>query len=200
MLFGWSQSKVNKQYLVTFHCTNFITCDLPCSIHGNICKHAIKVGWLCSGSMDSNQLQNHQSTTESYNDPPEISIEAISDLLEDAMDSRNVDVNVEEIEMAKEDLFGYLDLVRNSPPATLTKIEQLIALVKKLLDHANNIHIMDYEFKCGLGAFELSLKRKKSFLSPKKRRKRRQQNEIFEIDLNIMEDEDEPFEFEQLNK
>ena len=101
-----------------------------------------------SGSMASNQLKNHQSTTESYNDPLEISIETVSDLLEDAMDSRNVDVNVEEIKMAKEELFGYLDLVRNSPLATLTKIEQLIALVKKLLDDANNIHIMDYEFKC----------------------------------------------------
>ena len=89
------------------------------------------------------------------------------------MDSRNVDVNVEEIEMVKEELFGYLDLVRNSPPATLTKTEQLIVLVKKMLDDANNIHIMDYEFMCELGDFESSLKRKKSFLSPKKRRKTR---------------------------
>ena len=92
------------------------------------------------------------------------------------MDSHNVDVNVEQIEMAKEELCGYLDLVQNSPLATLTKIEQLISLFKKLLDDANNLHIIDYEFTCGLGAFELSLKRKKSFLSPKKRRKGRQQN------------------------
>ena len=123
----------------------------------------------------------------------------MSDLGEDentyAMDSHNVDVNVEQIEMTKEELFGYLDLVRNTP-ATLTKIEQLISLAKKLLDDANNLHIMDYEFTCGLGAFELCLKRKKSFLSPKKRRKRRQQNAILEIDLNILADEDEPFEFE----
>ena len=75
-----SQSKVNKKYLITCHRTNFITCDFPWSICGNICKHAIKVGWLCSGSMASNQLQNHQSTIKSYNDPPEINIEAISDL------------------------------------------------------------------------------------------------------------------------
>ena len=98
-----SQSTVNKKYLVTCHRTNFITCDYLRSIHGNICKHAIKVGWLCSGSMASNQLQNHKSTTESNNDPPEINIEAIFDLPEDeniiSMDSHNVDVNVEGIEL-----------------------------------------------------------------------------------------------------
>jgi len=33
--------------------------------------------------MASNQLLNHQSTTDSYNDHPEINIEAISDLGED---------------------------------------------------------------------------------------------------------------------
>ena len=59
---------------------------------------------------------------------------------------------------------------------------------------------MDYEFKCGLGAFELSLKRTKSFLSPKKRRKARQHNARFEIDLNIPAGEDELFQFEELNK
>ena len=59
---------------------------------------------------------------------------------------------------------------------------------------------MDYEFTCGLGAFELSLKRKKNFLSPKTRRKTRQQNAILEIDFNIPANEDELLQFEQLNK
>jgi len=65
--------------------------------------------------MASNQLLNHQSTTDSCNDPPETNIEAISNLGEDAnkfaMDIHNVDVNVEGLELAKEDLFGYVDLV-----------------------------------------------------------------------------------------
>jgi len=69
-----------------------------------------------------------------------------------------------------------------------------------MLDGANNLHIMDYEFTCGLGDFETYLKRKKSFLSPKKIRKTRKQNARLEIDLNITTDEDEPFEFDQLNK
>lgn len=30
------QSKPNKKYLVTFHRTNFLTCDCPWSIRGNI--------------------------------------------------------------------------------------------------------------------------------------------------------------------
>jgi len=136
-----SQSKHNKQYLVTCHRTNFLTCNFPWSICGNICKHAIKVGWLSSHLMASNQLLNHQSITNSYNeppnqllnhqsttnsyndppnqllnhqsiidsyhDPPKINIEAISDLSENAntfaMDSYNVDINVEGIELAKED-------------------------------------------------------------------------------------------------
>ena len=39
------------------------------------------------------------------------------------------------------------------------------------MDDANNTHIMDYDFTLGLGAFESSLKRKKSFLIHKKRNK-----------------------------
>jgi len=82
----------------------------------------------------------------------------------------------------------------------LTKNEQLIALVQKMLDDASNLHITDYEFTCWLGVFESSLKRKKSFLSPKKRRKTSKQNARLVIDLNIVANEDEPFEFEQLIK
>lgn len=70
------------------------------------------------------------------------------------MDSHNVDVNAKGHELAKEELFGYIDLLWNNPPSTLTNIKQLISLVKKMLDDANNLHIMDYEFTCGLGAFE----------------------------------------------
>lgn len=69
-----------------------------------------------------------------------------------------------------------------------------------MLDDASNLHITDYEFTCWLGVFESSLKRKKSFLSPKKRRKTSKQNARLVIDLNIVANEDEPFEFEQLIK
>ena len=59
----------------------------------------------------------------------------MSDLGEDentyAMDSHNVDVNVEGLELAKEELFGCIVSLRNNPPATLTNTEQLIYLVKK---------------------------------------------------------------------
>jgi hypothetical protein len=53
----------------------------------------------------------------------------------------------------------------------LRKTKQLIDLIKKMMDDANNTHIMDYDFTLGLGAFESSLKRKKSFLIHKKRNK-----------------------------
>ena len=84
--------------------------------------------------MDSNQLLNHQRTNDSYNDPFKINIEAISDLGEDAntfsMGSHNVDVNVEGLELTKQELFRYLDHPQNRPIATLNKTGQLIALVK----------------------------------------------------------------------
>jgi hypothetical protein len=82
----------------------------------------------------------------------------------------------------------------------LNKTKQLIGLVKKMLDEANNLHIMDYDFTLGLGAFESSLKRKKSFLSPKKKNKRRKQSDRLEIDLNVPACEYEPFQFQYLNK
>ena len=75
--------------------------------------------------------------------------------------------------MAREELFGYLKLLLNNPPSSLNKTEQLVGLVKKMLDEANDLHIMNYDFTFGLGAFESSLKRKNNFLSPKKKNKRR---------------------------
>jgi hypothetical protein len=50
-----------------------------------------------------------------------------------------------------------------------------------MLDDANNLHIMDYDFTLGLGAFESYLKRKKSFLSPKKKKK--EENEVVDWKL-----------------
>ena len=36
-----SQTNRDKKYLITWYRTNFIACDFPWSICGNICKHAI---------------------------------------------------------------------------------------------------------------------------------------------------------------
>jgi hypothetical protein len=41
-----------------------------------------------------------------------------------------------------------------------------------MLNDANNLDIMDFDFSLGLGALETYLKRKKSFLSPTKKNKR----------------------------
>ena len=53
----------------------------------------------------------------------------------------------------------------------------MIVLVKKMLDEANNLQILDYDFTLGLGAYESYLKRKKSFLSPKNK-KTNEENKI----------------------
>lgn len=124
--YGSQKLEYRNQYLVTCHRTNFITCDCPWSICGSIFKRAIKVGWLYSCSMASNSLLKHHTVTDSYNDPSKINIEAphlSKDANTIAMDSRNFDVNVEGLELAKEELFGYLDLIQNNPPTTLSKIE-----------------------------------------------------------------------------
>jgi hypothetical protein len=87
--------------------------------------------------------------------------------------------------LAREELFGYLELLRNSPPATLSKTQQLIGLVKIMLDDANNLDIMDYDFTLGLGDLETYLKRKKSFLSPKKKNKEKIEVEDWKLILHM---------------
>ena len=55
--------------------------------------------------------------------------------------------------MARGKLFGFLNLLKNIPAITFRKTKQLVGLVKNLLDEANNIHIVDYDFTLGLGYF-----------------------------------------------
>lgn len=59
---------------------------------------------------------------------------------------------------------------------------------------------MDYDCTLGLGAYESSLKRKRSFLSTKKKNKRGKQSGSLEIDLNVPAFEYEPYQFQHLNK
>ena len=116
------------------------------------------------------------------------------------MATNNVDLDVEGLKLVRDELFGYLYILKDGPPATLRKTEQLVDLVKQRLDEDNNLHIMDFDFTLGLGDFESSLKTKKSFLIPKNKGKRIKQTGGFEIDLNVHASEYEPFEFRYLNK
>ena len=84
------------------------------------------------------------------------------------MATDSVDTIAEAFHFAGQELFRYLQLIQNIPPTTLTKTKQLIDMVKKMLEEANKKHLMDFEFTVGVDALDLSLKRKKSFLSPKK--------------------------------
>jgi hypothetical protein len=67
----------------------------------------------------------------------------------------------------------------------LIKTEQLVSLVEKMLDESKNIHLMDYELTLELGSFESYVKRKKSFLSHKKKNKGGKQSSNLEIDFNV---------------
>ena len=156
-----------------------MACDFPWAIHGNICKHTIKVGWLYFSTRDSCTLLDNDAGPSSLNAPPEISINEPSHFVDaenNLMATDNVDHDVDALQLSREKFFGYFQLIQNSPPVTLSKNEQMIALVKKMLDEANKLQILDYDFSLGLGAYESSLKRKRVFLALK--RKTNKENKI----------------------
>lgn len=62
--------------------------------------------------------------------------------------------------------------------------------------YTNKKHLMDSEFTVGVDFLDLSLKKKKIFLSPIKKK----QHIRMEIDLNVPTLEEEPFPFHYLNK
>jgi hypothetical protein len=158
------------------------------------------VDWLYSSLGDSNPLLYQDATLNLENAPPDISIKAPSldlDVNTTIMARDNVDQDVEGLQLDREEFFGYLELLQNSPPTTLSNTQQLIGLVKRMLDDANNLDIMDYDFTLGLGALETSLKRKKRFFIPKKKNKRSNRSGRLEIDSTY---ENEPFHFPHLNK
>ena len=112
----------------------------------------------------------------------------------------SVDADLEALHFTREELFRYFLLIQNSPPTTLTKTKQLTGMVKKMLEESNKKHLMDFEFTVGVDALDTSLKRKKSFLSPKNKHRRKKQHIGMEIDLNVPALEEEPFQIHYLNK
>jgi len=137
------------------------------------------------------------------NEPPEINIEPQNhdaDVDATLMATNVVDVDVEALHLAREGLFSYTHLIFDNPPTTLAKTIQLIGMLKKMLDEANNLHVTDFDFTPGLGFLDPSLKRRKSFLSPTKKRRSSRKNSGLEIDLNADPSEYEPFESRYLNK
>ena len=114
------------------------------------------MNWLYYPLRDSNLLLDHDAIPNSFNDPHEISVHEPNldvDANKSIMASDIVDLDVKGLQLAILDLFGYSKLLLNSPPSSLNKTEQLVGLVKKILDEANNLHIMDYDFTLGLGSF-----------------------------------------------
>ena len=186
-----SQTDRDKRYLVTWYRTNFIACECPWSTRGNICKHAIKVNWLYFHSENSNSFPGQDAVANTFNEPLEISIEP-QNCDENAdmtlIPTDIVDANIEELYMARAEVFRKLQFILNNPPTTLFKMNQLNGLLDNFLDD-------DFDFTLGLGALDSCLKRKKSFLSPAKKKRRRKQNSGLEIDLTVHASEYEPFKF-----
>ena len=138
-----------------------------------------------------------------FNEFPDISTEPHNhsvDVITNLMATNTVDADAEALYFAREELFRYLQLIQNIPPTTFTKTKQLTDMVKTILKEANKKHLMDFEFTVGVDAFDLSLKRKKSFLSPKNKQRINKQHNGKEIDLNFPALEEEPFQFHYLNK
>ena len=89
-----------------------------------------------------------------------------------------VDADVEELHMAREEVLRKQQFLLNDPPTTLCKMNQLNGLLDNFLDD-------DFDFTPSLGALDSSLKRKKSFFTPAKKKRRSKQNSGLEIDFNI---------------
>lgn len=149
-------------------------------------------------SDNSNPLLHQHAEDNICNDPPEINIEPQNhDVDVDAtlMATNIVDANIEALHLAREESFSYTHLILDNPPTTSTKAIQLTGMLKKMLDEANNLHVTDFDFTPGLGSLDSYLKRKKSFLSPTKKRRSSRKNNRLEIDLNVDPSEYELFEF-----
>ena len=129
-----SQTDRGKKYLVTWYRKDFITCECPWSIRGNICKHAIKVNWLYFHSDNSNPLLHQHAEDNICNDPPEIDIEPQNhdaDVDATLMATTVVDADAEALHLAREELFNYTRLILDNPLTTLMKTIQLTGMLKK---------------------------------------------------------------------
>lgn len=112
-----------------------------------------KGSWLYFPLGDSSPVLDHGATPTSYDTPHEIetpNLHVDGDITFTSTDS--VDPDVEGLQLARDGLFGYLDLLKNNHPSTLRKVEKFVGLVKKLLDEASNLHITDFDFTTRLGA------------------------------------------------
>jgi len=126
-----SQIDHEKKYFMTQYHRNFIVCECPWSIHGNTCKHAIKVKWLYFMLKELEPLLNQNAepdifdvaTPYAFYDPPEIIME--TPMIDENIDTTNVaigsvDQDDEALRLAREELLGYLYVLQNSPSSTLT--------------------------------------------------------------------------------
>jgi len=51
---------------------------------------------------------------------------------------RSVDQEDEALPLTREELLGYLDVFRNNLPTTLTNTREVVGLIKRMFDEANN--------------------------------------------------------------
>ena len=83
-----------------------------------------------------------------------------------------IDQDVEALKLSRENVFGYIDVLRKIHTYTLESTLKLEALIKFMFDEANNQQIMDFQFTLRLIDFESSLYQKKSFLNFANKKKR----------------------------
>ena len=87
-----------------------MACDCPWSIHGNICKHNIKVGCLYFSLKDTYRLLDDDAAPCSFNAHIEITIDEPChdvDVENTIMDTDSVDDDVDALQLAREELYGF---------------------------------------------------------------------------------------------
>lgn len=193
----WVQSQSSlKTYLVIYSDQGFSSCDCLWAMKGNFCKHVIKIGMLhgdINDSMDINHLAKFDVDIDITNSGSPIMQHDY-----DSVDDQNMSNARNETEEPIINEINNSDLGRcqeifdrcnkkiqetmMQPPHSISKALLMEVLVDKFVVEMKNQCINDFEFKYNDN--ERTLKRKKSFLSPKKRSFQRQKRYPLLPDLN----------------
>jgi len=202
----WVQSQSSlKKYLVVYSNQTFSSCDCPWAMRGNICKHVIKVSMLQGyGSTEIHQLARSEVNVDVANGGSPI-MGPDDDIVEDQnieiASNENFDPIINELDECDlgrcQEIFDRcnkkIQAVMVQPPHSISRALLMEELVDKFVADMDQrcIHNFDFSYNDN----ERTLKRRKSFLSPKKRSHQRQNKRALFPDLNVDAQAFESFNF-----
>ena len=165
----WVQSQSYlKRYIVIYSDQGFSSCDCLWAMKGNFCTHVIKIGMLHEDINDYMYI-NRGSPIMQY-DYEIFYDQNISNVGNKIVDPIINEINDSDLERCQ-DIFDRcnknIQEAIMQPPHSISKALLMEVLVDKFVSKMNNQCINGFDFKYNDN--ERTLKRKKSFLIPKKR-------------------------------